>query len=112
MWKRMDLDETKSYSLDFYQDPDGSRRIELHEDGIENESTGLVMTTCQIPYDLLFSCDLEAISEYLKSNGKKSFGVDAHGIWLTEEEIQALMDDVDETEVPWLNDMPPNFAPR
>lgn len=111
MWKRTELDKNKEYFLSLCQKSNGDRYFSLHEVG-ENVETEAQFTTETVPFELLFKLDLEDISESVSLINGKTFGVDAHGIWLYQNEMEALMNDVAEDQVPWVNGLPPNFALR
>lgn len=69
-----------------------------------------VLVTDVVPLDLLLRRDVIGISEIVKLDSGSPFFVDAHGLWLTEVEWNAL--DGDFASVPWLNGLQPRFAPQ
>lgn len=109
MWKRSEVDPSKKYQVALCASPSGSRSHALHplEHGVPPENT--VFLTEVVPTDLLLRRDFNGISKAVRIDGGKQYWVDAHGVWLTMEEVSALEE---ELEVPWVNGMPPCFAPK
>lgn len=71
----------------------------------------MFFTEC-VAFDLLRHRNVERISETVSLVGGGRFYVDAHGIWLTSEEANALDSFVPLDEVPWLNGVCPRFPPK
>jgi len=67
-----------------------------------------VFLTAIVPADLLLQGNMRRIAELVPSQTAKVW-VDAHNVWLTSEEVEALEDD---REVPWLNGLAANLAPK
>ena len=110
MWSVSDIQDGHQYVLALTQSSTGRRRFVLKDVGADEPEA--VFFTEVVPNALLLTRHLKKIAEQVLLKTGKRFFVDAHGIWLTEEEMAALMDDKDESEVPWLNNIPPNFAPK
>jgi len=53
--------------------------------------------------------DFNGIAQAVKLVTGQSYQVDAHGLWLTNEEVEALDE---ESEVPWVNGIAAHFAPK
>ena len=110
MWQRREVNPNCAYSVALRQFPDGRRRFSLCEPDSPALS-GEVFRTQIVPTDLLLRRDFISISEQVPLVSGQSFTVDAHGTWLTGEEAIAL-DSMSFNKVPWLNGLPPDFAPR
>ena len=112
MWKSTEINDNASYRLLLIQEENGYRRFVLK---ISNEETFIAknsfLTEC-IDNELLKKRNLRKISEKFRLIDGSRFYVDAHGIWLTESEMNAITDDKEDDEIPWLNGMPPNFASK
>lgn len=109
MWLRNEIDQTKEYRLALCQKPDGGRSFALYAAGTQLPSMAVLVTEI-VPLDLLLRRDVIGISEGVKLNSGVPFFVDAHGLWLTEDEWNALNGDF--ASVPWLNGLQPCFAPQ
>jgi hypothetical protein len=84
----------------------------LQEIGKSQAPNGAVFMTDEVPIDLLLRRDFEGIAKAVRLTNGSRFCTDAHGIWLTPEEMNALSSGADHAQVPWLNGMPANFPPR
>lgn len=111
MWKRSDVVEGKRYCLSLNQFPSGHRTFTLHEVDASYLPPEAKLVTREVPNELLFRGGVDVISKSVLTTEGRSFFVDAHGVWLTEEELDALESDED-VEVPWLNGLAPHFAPK
>jgi hypothetical protein len=112
MWKFFDLDSTKNYRLLLVQGNAGSRHFELHEEFELPVREGLFSCTKRIPIELLLRRNLQEISKKIELADGSQFHVDAHNIWLTNDEMKAILEDKDENEIPWLNSLPPQLGAR
>ncbi|SEL50831.1 hypothetical protein SAMN05444354_106254 [Stigmatella aurantiaca] len=112
MWKRSSVVKGRSYYVALCQGKDGQRYYELCEVDAHPQSTDAIFYTQPVPHELLLKGDYEGISQAVQLTNGCSFAVEAHGIWLTEEEIAVLEGDEDEENVPWLNGLPPIFPPK
>lgn len=58
------------------------------------------------------------VSEEVTTTDGQQFGLDAHGLWLTLDELKYLHrkhrspDEVENIKPPWVNGIPPLFAPK
>lgn len=109
MWLRSEVDQTKEYRVALCQKPNGARNFSLLEFGTSLPANAVLVTEV-VPMDLLLRGNLIGISKAVKLESGTPFFVDAHGLWLTQEELHALEDDA--SEVPWLNGLYPGFAPK
>ncbi len=109
MWKRSDIDPSKKYQVALCASQGGCRSYALHSVGHTVPPENTVFLTEVVPTDLLLRRDFKGISKAVRIVGGMHYRVDAHGVWLTMEEVGALEE---ELEVPWVNGMPPKFAPK
>ncbi|WP_390342932.1 hypothetical protein ACFJIS_21275 [Variovorax boronicumulans] len=112
MWKSSDIDVTKNYQLLLVQSSTGMRSFVLHDETEPRASEGLFAATDLVSNELLQKRNLHAIARTVALTGGEPFYVDAHGTWLTKDEMDAILEDKDDDEIPWLNSLPPRLAPR
>lgn len=112
MWKRGDVAEGVDYQLALVQRRDGYRAYVLFEAGQGDGIDGLRFVTTVVPRDLLLKRDLLGIAQAVKLTDGTSFGVEAHGVWLTPEECAAFERQVAWSEMPWLNGLAPILPPK
>jgi len=113
MWKIYDVDRTKEYYLQLCENLNNHcRYFVLTEKNTNLNNPFVIFTTEIVPHELLLKRNLRIISETVKLSNGKSFSIDAHGVWLTEEETKAFSDGVCFDKTPWLNGTPPHFAPK
>jgi len=113
MWKSSDIDAAKSYRLLLVQSSTGVRSFVLHDETDELCPTeGLFAITEQVSNDLLRKRDFHGIAKTVALTSGDPFYVEAHGTWLTNDEMAAISEDKDDNEIPWLNSLPPRLAPR
>ena len=112
MWKRGDVAEGQDYQLVLVQRRDGTRTYVLCEvgqcEGVEEQ----MFVTAVVPRELLVKGDLFGIAKAVKLTDGSSFGVEAHGVWLTPEECAAFERNVTWYEMPWLNGLAPVLPPK
>ena len=109
MWQRSAVEESKEYQVALCQAPDGRRTHALHPTDSSHLPEHAVFLTTIVPTSLLLAGDLKGISKAVLLNDGKHYWVDAHGLWLTLEELDALEND---QVVPWVNGIAPPFAPK
>jgi hypothetical protein len=112
MWKSSDIDLEKRYRLLLVQSSAGVRSFVLHDETEPGASEGLFAATDQVSNELLRKRSLHAIAKTVALTNGEPFYVDAHGTWLTKDEMDAISEDKDDDEIPWLNSLPPRLAPR
>lgn len=112
MWKLSDVDSTKHYHLLLIQSNSGARSFVLREYSESPANEGLFAFTASVPNESLLKRNLHAIAKAVALNNGEPFYVDAHGVWLTKDEMSAIVDDKDDDEIPWLNSLPPLLAPK
>lgn len=71
-----------------------------------------MFVTAVVPRELLVKGDLFGIAKAVKLTDGSSFGVEAHGLWLTPEECAAFERNVTWYEMPWLNGLAPVLPPK
>lgn len=111
MWNSSDLVEGQDYFLSLCQKTSGTRYFSLHSIG-ETLCDEAVFQTEIVPYELLDKRDFIEIAKTVTLINGDKFYVDAHGVWLSVRECEAIDDDLEEDQVPWVNGLPPNLAPR
>jgi hypothetical protein len=110
-WKRRDVLDGKRYYVALCQCTSGHRYYELCEVASAPSSKEAVLLTAEVPNSLLAACNYEAISNTVPLTNGRRFYVEAHGVWLTEDEVGALGRD-EEREIPWLNGIAATFPPK
>lgn len=110
MWLRSEVDEACEYRVSLCQQRTGRRYFKLVAvDGEEPDES--VFVTGVVPTALLLRRDFIGISEAVKLSNGQPFGVDAHGVWFTREELNALKAGASWHSVPWLKGLPPILPP-
>jgi hypothetical protein len=112
MWKRAEVTEGQRFRVVLCQGPTGKRTFALQPMDDARPPVDAVFTTEEVPNELLLRRDFEGIAKAVRLTNGKRFSTDAHGIWLTQEEMAALSAGIDHSRVPWVNGMPANFSPR
>ena len=111
VWNKTDVNEDNRYFLQLCQNG-SKRRYVLTQEGQNEIDDAMVFKTNIVPVQLLLKQDLEAISKAVNLSNGKRFFVDAHGIWFTDDEHEALTNRVPFDQVPWLNGYAPKLAPK
>src|SRR5262245_30949471 len=94
MWKRLQVDRAKKYILQLCQASDGHRRFVLTEaDQTGREADCVFETTVVADNELLWCVDLERIAQTTTLTTGERFYVDAHGVWLTSDEMRQIEED-------------------
>lgn len=112
MWKLTEIDKNTSYRLLLVQEDNGHRRFFLKNSNEEIFVKKNTFLTEPIDNEFLKKRNLRKISENFRLIDGSRFYVDAHGAWLTECEMNAINEDKEDDEIPWLNGIPPNFASK
>lgn len=112
MWKSTEINANTSYRLLLIQEENGSRIFLLKNSNEESLIAKNIFPTEIIENEFLKKRNLKKISENFRLIDGSRFYVDAHGIWLTDSEMNAIMEDKEDDEIPWLNGKPPNFASK
>jgi hypothetical protein len=79
--------------------------------GIDEPIGESALATGPVPLALLQRRDIEAISATVRLADGTRFVVDAHWVWFTESEAEALAAR-GRTEIPWVFGVAPRLAPR
>lgn len=114
IWQLSEVLDDAVCRLVLCQSMEGRRYYRLAEEGRGSEVSGAdaVFTTDIVPNELLRSRNLGAISEATRLEGGRRYFVDAHGVWLTEEERGQLFSGTPFSKIVWSAASPPVFAPR
>lgn len=110
MWKKSDVLPGKSYRVQLCH-AEGRRFFALLEDG-SAPSSECVFTTELVPTRLLENRDMIGIADEVRLCDGSPFVVDAHGVWLTEDEAAALRRGEDHDAVQWVTGVRPKRAPK
>ena len=110
MWQRTDVKPDMQYQVALCQSASGRRYYALCPAGASPPNADSVLLTEITPNDLLWWSRFEEISETVRLTNGERFFVEAHGVWFTTKEWEAL--DLDEDHVPWLNGLPPVLPPK
>lgn len=111
-WNRFGLTTSKSYVVELLQHPDGRRSTNYRESHLP-PSKYTALETEPATGQQFVQWGYYSYSQHLLLTDGRSFGFDAHGIWLTETEIAFMQDhSVPETESAWENGIAPLFAPK
>ena len=111
MWPPSDVDQSRRYRVALCQSPTGARTHALHPEDQEKLPENAVFLTAVVSTELLMRRDFRAISNAVKLIDGQGYWVDAHGVWFTLEEVEALEGD-DDAEAPWVNGLPALVAPK
>ena len=112
MWKRAEVVEGVRYRVALCQSSTGQRTYKLQLLDEAQLPPDAALVTNEVPTDLLLRRDVHGIAEAVRLNDGSRFWTDAHGVWLTQEEWDALGARVDHAAVPWLNGIPARFPPK
>lgn len=108
MWQISEINPRVEYELQLCQDKAGKRTFCLRPTGGEPQPDA-VLVTAPVPGCLLVQRNLFRLAEEVRLVGGQRFEFDAHGIWFTKEEMDALDDEID---VPWCTKQPPVLPSR
>lgn len=114
MWRRNEVEEGQEYQVVLCQADSGRRSYALHlaQDDLQLPAEA-VLVTQTVPMNLLLLRDVVSISETVMLTTGERFFTEAHGIWLTSSEAQALdASNGDWRAVPWLNGLEPVLSLR
>lgn len=112
MWKLSDISAESTYVLELCHDDDSGQRFFRLRVATESAAdTDVVFETQHVSHELLRSRNLSQIATDVKLANGRSFEVDAHGIWFTPEELDALEETEDMDAVKWCTATPPLLAP-
>ena len=112
MWKRADVKEDNKYRVALCQQ-DSTRFFKLVEYGKEDDNTeNRCFLTEVVPNSMLLKGGVGKIAAEVKMTNGSRFEVDAHGMWLTLAEAEALIKQVPFDKIPWHKGKKPRFAPK
>ena len=113
MWKRLQVDRAKKFVLQLCQSSDGGRRFVLTEADQTGREPDCVFETGVCDNELLWWGNLVRIAETTPLTAGDRFYVDAHGVWLTSDEMRQIEeDDLRRDHVQWCRGIPRRFAPK
>lgn len=112
MWKISDIDSASTYVIQLCHDADGRRFLQLRNTTVSEPShSSVVFETEPVPHNLLLERNMRQSSREIKLVTGGRFEVDAHNIWFTPQELDALEeDDCDFDAVNWSTPTPPILA--
>lgn len=115
IWSVSDIDDTASYQLLLCQNALGRRYFKLLR-ADEQEAALMpeehILLTQVVPNQLLKARDLHAISLAVSLSNGERFCVDAHGVWLTTQELNGLNAGAAYGAINWVTAAPPFFPDR
>lgn len=114
MWRRDEVHEEVEYRVCLCQAKSGRRTYALHvAHGDLPLPPETIFVTDIVPIELLLSGHIPRISETIRLTTGERFFIEAHNVWFTSTEMQALeSNDHDWEAVPWVNGLWPLLPPR
>ncbi len=109
MWNRSDINPDVSYRVGLKAAP-GTRSYHLVPEGSETDAFDFI-TPLVDDHGLLKRRSYEEILSRYPVEGEIPLVVDAHGIWLTEEEARQLLTS-GQSELQWYKGCAPSFPPK
>jgi hypothetical protein len=113
-WRTLQPDEL--YRLDLIQAPSGLRYVRIRR-ADDKPTEGTALTTRPYKGSILtsFHANPCVSSEIVVEDGR-SFGLNAHDVWMVEEEVEywrshRTHEGLASPDAPWVNGIPPIFAP-
>jgi hypothetical protein len=113
MWKLSEIVPGVQYVVQLCHDSEGYRSLRLRAVDGEPRAADAVFETEVVPHELLMFRSAERIAEEVRLSDGGTFEVDAHGIWFTPQELDAIDEcDGNIAEIAWSTGTPPLIAPR
>ena len=112
MWKRNDVRTDKRYVLQLCQDSKQHRHLALKDVSGTSTDSCAFRETEVVPSNLLLRGDVAQIGRVVRLDDGSAFVVDAHGVWFTKEEAQAMDDGIPLESIPWVTGAPPLLPPK
>ncbi|WP_236209227.1 hypothetical protein [Pseudomonas tohonis] len=115
IWSISDVQDTGCYRLLLCQNASGRRYFKLgsvHQNNHELPVEDQVLSTHPVSNHLLQGRDIFRIAESTLLSSGERFLVDAHGIWLTENEIEQMDKGMAYDRINWATIAPPFFPDR
>ena len=116
MWKLSEISPNTEYVIQLCHDASGVRTLRLRAPSVQQAHPDAIFETEVVPHEILKQRNFFRIAEEVRLVGGGKFEFDAHGIWFTPEELDALdaLDDEESEgeEVPWCSKTPPALPPR
>ena len=111
-WNLFGLDANKTYVVELLQHPDGRRTIGYRESSLPLSELATLETESATGQQFI-DWGYYTYSQHLRLTDGRSFGFDAHGVWLTQTELEVLKDPHSRHgDTPWENGIAPLFAPK
>lgn len=115
-WKQR-LADHSVYIIDFVQLPDGSRYLKPRLISELPGAQTVLSSKSYLGSELMKWREFGRVDECVELQDGTRFILDPHGIWMTKEEFeywrtnrsQAALENPD---APWVNHLPPKFAPK
>lgn len=113
-WHSLQPDEL--YRLDLIQEPSGLRYVRIRR-ADDQLTEGTALTSKPYRGAVLRSFQTShCISPEVVVEDGRSFGLDPHGVWMTQEEVEywrlhRSQEALESPDAPWVNGIPPVFAP-
>lgn len=110
-WNRFGLDASLTYVVELLQHPSGLRTTK-YRIADQQTSEGAVLETIPASGKEFIKWGYYIYAKHLPLSNGQRFAFEAHGIWLTDEEI-AFLDQERQSPfpAPWVNGIPPKFPP-
>jgi hypothetical protein len=109
-WNRFGLDWDKQYVVELCQEPEGKRYTRYREaDAVPGPFA--VRETIPASGKQFVDWGFYTYAEHLPLTDGTRFDFEAHGTWLTADEIAHWMKDGAHDATPWLNGIPPLLPP-
>ncbi|QEL18861.1 hypothetical protein PX52LOC_05903 [Limnoglobus roseus] len=99
------------YVLDFVQQPNGRRYLSLRLSNSPPVEQTAFSSAAYRGSDLSQWRSTDRLCEEVRIADGRRFEMDAHGLWLLPEEVEFLMGER-AVGSPWVNGIPPLFAPK
>lgn len=113
-WNRLGLDVDKDYVVELCQQLDGRRYTRYREYPNGDIDPCAVLETNPASAKTFLAWKYYEYAEHLKLTNGQSFAFEAHGIWLTDLELQFMESRQSWTSptTPWVRGIPPMLPPK
>ena len=113
-WNRFGLDKTRTYVVELCQEPSGRRYTKYRDVETGSPDTHAVLETESATGARFVVWGFYTYANHLRLSDGSRFDFDAHGVWLTHSEMEFLASNSTGPweSGPWVNGIPPAFAPK
>jgi hypothetical protein len=115
-WNRLGLMWKEMYTVELCQDPSGVRYTTYRQVGIGQPDPHRVFETPPHPGWQWVAWGFYEYAKHVPTTTGERFTFDAHGVWLTWDEVQGLhrsaRGEIEREQVPWATGAPPAFPPK